>query len=119
MLRIALVFISLFRSYYGFVQQNPKALFSTSNSFSNILQFVNLKLMSAAKNNDNNYVETRPVGILEEGMKMRRLPTSDLIVSELCLGTMNFGDQLNKEQSFELLDKATKEFGINFIVSFF
>ena len=43
--------------------------------------------------NDNNYasnnvVETRNVKGLQNGMKMRRLPGTDLVVSELCLGTM-------------------------------
>ena len=31
---------------------------------------------------------------------------------------MNFGDQLNVQQSNEILDCATSEYGINFIVSF-
>lgn len=48
---------------------------------------------------------------------MRKLPGSDLLVSELCLGTMTFGEQNTKEQSFRQLDMATKEFGINFLVS--
>lgn len=50
-------------------------------------------------------------------MKMRKLPHSDLIVSELCLGTMNFGDQVRKADAIDILDKATKDYGINFIVS--
>ena len=48
---------------------------------------------------------------------MRKLPNSELVVSELCLGTMNFGDQLSKAASFELLDLATNEYGINFLVT--
>jgi hypothetical protein len=55
---------------------------------------------------------------LQDGMKMRKLPRSDLLVSELCLGTMTFGEQNTKEQSFRQLDMATKEYGINFLVSF-
>ena len=54
---------------------------------------------------------------LQEGMKMRKLPGSDLLVSELCLGTMTFGEQNTKEQAFRQLDMATKEYGINFLVS--
>lgn len=50
-------------------------------------------------------------------MKFRRLPSSDLVVSEICYGTMTFGEQNTKEQAFELLDAATKEYGINFLVS--
>jgi aryl-alcohol dehydrogenase-like predicted oxidoreductase len=49
-------------------------------------------------------------------MKLKKIPGSDLVVSEICLGTMTFGEQLTKEQSFAQLDKATKELGINFIV---
>jgi aryl-alcohol dehydrogenase-like predicted oxidoreductase len=49
---------------------------------------------------------------------MRKLPGTDLVVSELCLGTMTFGEQTSKEQAFLQLDKATKDYGINFIVSF-
>lgn len=48
---------------------------------------------------------------------MRKLPGSDLLVSELCLGTMTFGEQNTKEQAFRQLDMATKEYGINFLVS--
>ena len=54
---------------------------------------------------------------IQDGMKMKRLPHSDLIVSELCLGTMMFGEQLTKEQAFEQLDAATSRYGINFLVS--
>ena len=48
---------------------------------------------------------------------MRKLPGSDILVSELCLGTMTFGEQNTKEQAFRQLDMATKEYGINFLVS--
>ena len=47
---------------------------------------------------------------------MRKLPGTDLLVSELCLGTMTFGEQNTKEQSFRQLDISTKEYGINFLV---
>ena len=47
---------------------------------------------------------------------MRKVPNSELVVSELCLGTMIFGDQVGKEPSMRLLDLATKEYGINFLV---
>ena len=39
---------------------------------------------------------------------MKNIPGSDLVVSELCLGTMTFGEQLRKDQGFDQLDKATK-----------
>ena len=41
---------------------------------------------------------------------------TDIIVSEICLGTMTFGEQVSKELAFAQLDMATKEYGINFIV---
>jgi aryl-alcohol dehydrogenase-like predicted oxidoreductase len=50
-------------------------------------------------------------------MKMRKLPGSDLLVSELCLGTMTFGEQVTKEQAFQQLNVATTNYGINFLVS--
>mmetsp|Transcript_2026 Transcript_2026/g.3202 ORF Transcript_2026/g.3202 Transcript_2026/m.3202 type:complete len:450 (-) Transcript_2026:937-2286(-) len=56
-----------------------------------------------------------PVEGVEEGMKMRYLPNTEVKVSELCLGTMMFGDQIKKTAAFELLDIATKECGINFV----
>jgi aryl-alcohol dehydrogenase-like predicted oxidoreductase len=48
---------------------------------------------------------------------MRKLPGSDLLVSEVCLGTMTFGEQVSKDQAHKQLDIATKEYGINFLVS--
>jgi hypothetical protein len=53
---------------------------------------------------------------LQEGMRMRPLPNTDTYVSELCLGTMMFGDQVKKSDAIQQLDYATKEYGINFIV---
>ena len=46
---------------------------------------------------------------------MKRVADSDLVVSEVCLGTMTFGEQIDEVTSHALLDKATKELGINFI----
>ena len=37
---------------------------------------------------------TVPVDVLQGGMRMRNIPRSDIEVSELCLGTMMFGDQV-------------------------
>ena len=53
--------------------------------------------------------------MLQNGLKMRKLPSTDLVVSELCLGTMMFGDQTSKTDAFDILDAATKDYGINFI----
>lgn len=47
-------------------------------------------------------------------MEYRRIPHSSLEVSELCLGTMTWGEQNNQSQAFSQLDYAIGE-GINFI----
>ncbi len=47
-------------------------------------------------------------------MQYRRLGRSALKVSELCLGTMNFGPRTSEEASFQILDRAVAA-GINFI----
>ena len=48
---------------------------------------------------------------------MRHLPNSETLISELCLGTMMFGDQVKEQDAIAQLDAATKLYGINFIVS--
>ena len=47
-------------------------------------------------------------------MKTRRLGNSGLEVPELCLGTMTFGLQCDRETSFAVLDAAA-EGGIEFL----
>ncbi len=47
-------------------------------------------------------------------MKYRRLGRSALKVSELCLGTMNFGPRTSEQESFAILGAAVAQ-GINFI----
>ncbi len=47
-------------------------------------------------------------------MKYNILPNTNLKVSELCLGTMTFGEQNTQEEAFEQLDFALEN-GINFI----
>jgi aryl-alcohol dehydrogenase-like predicted oxidoreductase len=47
-------------------------------------------------------------------MKYRRLGRSSLQVSELCLGTMMFGDQTDEAQAAAILDRA-RERGVNFV----
>ncbi len=47
-------------------------------------------------------------------MKYRQLGRSGLRVSELCLGTMNFGPRTSEHESFEILSEAVGH-GINFI----
>ena len=46
-------------------------------------------------------------------MKYRRLGRSGLMVSELTLGTMNFGWQTSENDSHAIMDRAL-ELGINF-----
>ena len=46
-------------------------------------------------------------------MHYRRLGRTALQVSELCLGTMNFGPQTPEDESFAIMDRAL-ELGINF-----
>jgi aryl-alcohol dehydrogenase-like predicted oxidoreductase len=52
---------------------------------------------------------------LQNGLKFRKLPRTNIEISELCLGTMMFGEQIGEEESFSQLDVAVKEFGLNFI----
>jgi len=47
-------------------------------------------------------------------MKVRRLGRTALQVSELCLGTMNFGPLTPREESFDILGDAIAA-GVNFI----
>jgi NDP-hexose 2,3-enoyl reductase len=47
-------------------------------------------------------------------MQYRQLGRSALKVSELCLGTMNFGPRTSEAESFEILNHATAA-GINFV----
>ena len=46
-------------------------------------------------------------------MRYRRLGRTALQVSELCLGTMNFGPQTPEDESFAIMDRAL-DLGINF-----
>ena len=46
-------------------------------------------------------------------MRYRRLGRTALQVSELCLGTMNFGSQTPEPESWAIMDRALDE-GVNF-----
>ena len=46
-------------------------------------------------------------------MKYRKLGTTDLNVSVICLGTMTWGEQNNQDDGFEQMDYAFER-GINF-----
>ncbi|MFO0966698.1 MAG: aldo/keto reductase [Gemmataceae bacterium] len=47
-------------------------------------------------------------------MKIKRLGSTGLKVTEICLGTMTFGHQCDEKTSFAIMDKAA-EHGVNFI----
>ncbi|MFT4572282.1 MAG: aryl-alcohol dehydrogenase-like predicted oxidoreductase, partial [Candidatus Binatia bacterium] len=47
-------------------------------------------------------------------MKRRRLGRSGLLVSEICMGTMTFGNQADEAASLAILDRAA-DAGVNFI----
>lgn len=47
-------------------------------------------------------------------MKYKILKNTDLQLSDICLGTASFGEHLNRQQSFELLDDFVREGG-NFL----
>ena len=53
---------------------------------------------------------------LTHGMLYRKLGKSDLVVSEVCLGTMTWGEQCTEEQAHAQLDMAVDEYGVNFVV---
>lgn len=46
-------------------------------------------------------------------MQQRRLGTSGIVVSEICMGTMTFGTQAGKEMSVRIMDRSLEE-GIDF-----
>lgn len=68
---------------------------------------------SAVKGADKATVTSVPD--LDNGMEMRQLGDSDLVVSEVCLGTMTWGEQNTEAEAHEQLDAAFDRYGINFI----
>ncbi len=47
-------------------------------------------------------------------MKYNKLPNTDISISDICLGTMTFGEQNNEKEGHDQLDYALEQ-GINFI----
>jgi len=47
-------------------------------------------------------------------MKYTFLPSTNIKVSKICLGTMTFGNQNSEKEGFDQMDLAT-DMGINFI----
>ena len=50
-------------------------------------------------------------------IRRRQLGTSDLVVSDVCLGTMTWGKQNTLEEGVQQLDCAFDEYGLNFLDS--
>lgn len=48
-------------------------------------------------------------------MRKHQLPHTDIWVTEICLGTMIFGEQVDESSSLDIMDSAIKECGINFL----
>ncbi len=46
-------------------------------------------------------------------MKYKNLGITSLKVSQICLGTMTFGDQTSEKESFQIMD-FVKNHGVNF-----
>jgi hypothetical protein len=53
---------------------------------------------------------------MQGGMRMKFLPGTTTLVSELAFGTMTFGDQVQKDDALLLLDEAVYKYGVNFLV---
>ncbi len=51
----------------------------------------------------------------QQALKTRQLGSSDLLVTEVCLGTMTFGVQNSEAEAHAQLDYAIKERGVNFL----
>jgi len=60
-------------------------------------------------------VHNEQVPGLENGMDYVKLGGSDLTVSNICMGTMTFGEQNTQEEGVEQLVQAFDEYGINFL----
>lgn len=56
-----------------------------------------------------------PAKELINGMHYRQLGSSDLVVSEVCLGTMTWGEQNSEADAAEQLDLAYDFYGVNFV----
>ncbi len=52
---------------------------------------------------------------LRDGMKYAQLGNSSLVVSEICLGSMTWGEQNSHEQAKHQMDLAFDKYGVNFI----
>ena len=48
-------------------------------------------------------------------MRYNKLGDSDLLVSEVCLGTMTWGKQNSEAEAMRQLDMAFDKYGVNFV----
>lgn len=70
---------------------------------------------SQTKSKRKQIVKTEDVPGLTNGMDYVKLGDSDLVVSNICMGTMTFGNQNTAEEGVEQLATAFGDYGINFI----
>jgi aryl-alcohol dehydrogenase-like predicted oxidoreductase len=49
-------------------------------------------------------------------MLYRRVGKSDLVVSEVGLGTMTWGEQTSEQDAHAMMSLAVDEYGVNFVV---
>ena len=54
-------------------------------------------------------------GVIKDGMKLKKLGSSDLMVSEICLGTMTWGVQNTMDEGCAQMDYYFDECGGNFM----
>ena len=100
-MRILILILLLFSVVSGYLLPN---LLKSKINRNNVIQLKGY----------NDVIETKQFNDLQGGMKYRNLVGTDIKVSELCLGTMLYGEQVSKEDAFLQMDLA-KSMGINFI----
>jgi hypothetical protein len=54
---------------------------------------------------------------IQLGVNYNTIPNTDLQVSQLCMGTATFGQEMMDEDAHKMLDMACKQYGINFLVN--
>ncbi|KAL7561164.1 hypothetical protein ACA910_011985 [Epithemia clementina (nom. ined.)] len=72
-------------------------------------------LTSTAVKKGKQIVRTESVPGLKNGMDYVQLGDSDLVVSNICMGTMTFGEQNTLQDGVEQLTTAFDDYGINFL----
>jgi aryl-alcohol dehydrogenase-like predicted oxidoreductase len=109
-------FLEVHKPYFGFLnlsktersQRYPTLLPYVVESYINALHRTHVKIQKRV---------IRSLNVLKGGsimsVKHKRLGKHGLLVSNICLGTMNFGWHTSEEDSFKIMDRAL-ELGINF-----